>query len=120
MAAGCGRLFEGTPDQMWQTLARLMELPDATIVCSGHDYLDGNLRFAAHVDGANPAVAARIARVAEIRAAGGQPMPWTLAEEKASNPFLRAGDPDFKAARGMATASDAAHFADLRAMKDRF
>jgi hydroxyacylglutathione hydrolase len=120
MAAGCGRLFEGTAAQMWNSLSRLAALPGATRVCSGHDYLKGNLAFAQSVDAGNPALAARIATVAAMRREGRLPMPWTLAEERATNPFLRASDPGLKAALGMADAPDAQVFAELRRRKDQF
>jgi hydroxyacylglutathione hydrolase len=120
MAAGCGRLFEGTPAQMWQSLARLALLPDATVVCSGHEYTTGNLRFAVAVAPDEAAIAARAARVAEARAAGRATVPSTLGEERATNPFLLAATPAMKARLGMAGAPDSAVFAELRARKDRF
>ncbi len=120
MAAGCGRLFEGTADQMWDSLSRLASLPGATRICSGHDYLAGNLHFAQSVDPGNPALAARAEAVATLRREGRLPMPWTLAEERATNPFLRAPDTAMKAALGLAGAPDAKVFAELRRRKDRF
>lgn len=120
MAAGCGRVFEGTPAMMWDSLQRLAALPDATRIFSGHDYLDGNLRFAATIEPGNPAIAARIDAVARMRRDGLPPMPWTLAEEKATNPFLRASLPEVKAALGMEGATDVTAFTEIRARKDRF
>ncbi|MCC1480684.1 hydroxyacylglutathione hydrolase [Roseibaca sp. Y0-43] len=120
MALGCGRLFEGTADQMWTSLSKLTALPDQTRVCSGHDYLAGNAAFAQSVDAANPALAARMDKLDEMRAKGEPMAIATIAEEKATNPFLRASDPQMKAALGMAGASDAKAFAELRARKDRF
>jgi hydroxyacylglutathione hydrolase len=120
MAAGCGRLFEGTPAQMWDSLTALMALPDDTVICSGHDYLDGNLRFAQSVDPDNRALADRVAKVAVLRSTGQEPMPWTLAEERATNPFLRAADPAIRHRLDMPDATDDAVFAELRARKDRF
>jgi hydroxyacylglutathione hydrolase len=120
MAAGCGRLFEGKPAQMWDSLGRLAVLPDDTLVCSGHEYTASNIRFALTIDPSNPALQARAARVAEARAAGRPTVPSTLAEERATNPFLRAADPAIKASLGMADAPDAAVFAEIRARKDRF
>lgn len=120
MAMGCGRLFEGTAQQMWTSLSKLAALPDRTRVCSGHDYLAGNAAFAQSVDANNPALTDRINGLDAMRA---QNMPMaiaTLAEEKATNPFLRASAPDMKAALGMSDASDAETFAELRARKDRF
>lgn len=120
MAAGCGRLFEGTPAQMWASLQKLNALPDDTWVCSGHEYTASNLAFAAHVDGDNPAVQARIAKVACARREGRATVPSRLSGERATNPFLRAGTSALKAAAGDLTAPDSETFAALRAMKDTF
>ncbi|WP_134724628.1 hydroxyacylglutathione hydrolase [Paracoccus luteus] len=111
MAMGCGRLFEGTAAQMWDSLSRLAALPDDTLVCSGHDYCRGNGAFALSVDPDNAALRARIDAVA----AGRRPCsPATLGEEKATNPFLRAPE----LARPDESALSA--FARLRAGKDGF
>lgn len=120
MAGGCGRLFEGTADQMWQSLSKLAALPPETILCSGHEYTMSNLRFALSVDPDNPALQARVARCEALRAQGQPTLPVTLVEELATNPFLRATDPGMKARLGMTGAPDAEVFARLRAMKDRF
>ena len=120
MAAGCGRLFEGTPAQMWDSLQRLMALPPETLVCSGHDYLTGNLAFAAHLEPGNPALMSRIDRLAEMRRDGRLPMPSLLSEELATNPFLRAALPALKTRMGLADAADATVFAAIRAAKDKF
>lgn len=110
MAMGCGRLFEGTPAQMWETLCRLAALPDDTLVCSGHDYLHGNGAFALSVEPGNDAVRARMA--------DGPVTPAPLALERATNPFLRVAQ--LREGLGMQGEGDAAVFARLRAMKDRF
>ncbi len=120
MAGGCGRLFEGTPAQMWASLAKLAALPAVTRICSGHEYTASNLRFAAAVDGGNRALKARIARVAKARAEGQATVPSRLSAERATNPFLRAAEPQIRAFLGMEGASDAAVFAELRARKDKF
>lgn len=120
MAGGCGRLFEGTPAQMWDSLTKLAALPPETRICSGHEYTQSNLRFALSVDSTNPALAARMMRVVKARAEGRPTVPSRLSGELATNPFLRAGDPAMKAALGMADAPDAEVFAALRARKDRF
>ena len=120
MAAGCGRLFEGRPAQMWESLTKLMQLPPETLICSGHDYLDGNLRFAASLEPDNPALISRIETLAGMRREGRLPMPSTLAEELATNPFLRAAQPQMKTAAGLPDAEDAQVFAEIRARKDRF
>lgn len=116
MAGGCGRLFEGTPDLMWASLQKLAVLPPDTWVCSGHEYTTSNLAFAAHVDAENPALLARIARVALARAEGRATVPSRLSGELATNPFLRA--PQLKSALG--APDDAQAFAILREMKNNF
>ncbi|AWD22740.1 hydroxyacylglutathione hydrolase [Fuscovulum blasticum] len=120
MAAGCGRLFEGTPAEMWASLSKLATLPPETLICSGHDYLDGNLRFALALEPGNPALISRQGQLSEMRREGRLPMPWTLAEELATNPFLRAPLPQMKAAVGLPQASDTVVFAEIRARKDLF
>lgn len=91
--AGCGRLFEGSPAQMAASLNRLAALPDETLIYCAHEYTETNLRFARAVEPDNPAILERQARVAALRAAGQSSVPSTLAEEKASNPFLRCAEP---------------------------
>jgi hydroxyacylglutathione hydrolase len=120
MPCGCGRVFEGTPAQMWQSLSKLMALPPETLICPGHEYTAANIRFALAVDGGNPALAARAARVQALRDKGEPTVPATLAEELATNPFLRAADPAIRAGLGLTGATDVDVFATLRAMKDRF
>ena len=111
MAMGCGRLFEGSPAQMWASLSRLAALPDDTLVCSGHDYARGNGAFARAVDPGNAALAARL----EATLAGRRPAsPATLADEKATNPFLRAADLARPGEDALAA------FTRLRAGKDDF
>jgi hydroxyacylglutathione hydrolase len=120
MALGCGRLFEGTPEQMWQSLSRLAALPPQTLVCSGHEYTSANARFALTIEPGNPDLAARAERVAAARREGRPTVPSTLAEELATNPFLRAGLPAVKAGLGMEGAPDVEVFAEIRRRKDRF
>ena len=120
MSCGCGRLFEGTPRQMWDSLLKLMQLPPETLVCSGHEYTAANIRFALTVDPANAALQARAARVATAREKGEATVPGLLSEELATNPFLRAGGAAIRAHLGLATATDAEVFAHLRALKDKF
>ena len=120
MSAGCGRLFEGTAAQMWDSLAKFADLPDATLICSGHEYTAANLNFALSVDAANPALLGRVDKVARARAAGLATVPSKLGGERATNPFLRAGAPEVQAAVGMAGAPAAEVFAELRLRKNRF
>lgn len=120
MALGCGRLFEGSPAQMWQSLSKLAALPPETLVCSGHEYTASNARFALTIDPDNPALVARAEAIATARAAGRATVPSLLSEELATNPFLRAGLPGVKRAIGLPDATDAEAFAEIRARKDRF
>lgn len=120
MSGGCGRLFEGTPAEMWSSLGKLAALPPETLICSGHEYTTSNLRFAATIEPDNPALAARIAAVAAARSAGRPTVPVPLAKELATNPMLRAALPAVKAAIGLPDASDTEAFAEIRARKDRF
>ncbi len=92
-ACGCGRLFEGTPEQMMRSLAKLAALPDATRVYCGHEYTLANIALAQAVEPANAALAARLARDRKLRAAGKPTLPSTLGEERATNPFLRCREP---------------------------
>ncbi len=116
-AAGCGRLFEGTPEMMWTALhEKLGRLPDATRVYCGHEYTESNLRFAAHVEPENAAVKQKALRVRQVRARAAadwhdatpdeMTIPSTIGEERATNPFLRA--------------RDVAELGRRRAEKDRF
>ena len=120
MVCGCGRLFEGTPAQMWSSLCKLMALPEETLICSGHDYTEGNAAFARSVDPDNQALAERMDQMASDRAAGRPMATATIAIEKATNPFLRAGDTTLKRRHGLVGASDGEMFAYLRALKDTF
>lgn len=120
MALGCGRLFEGTAEDMHGTLARLAALPGETLVCSGHEYTLGNARFARTVDPGNAALCARIERDEALRREDRATVPSRLDEERATNPFLRCADPGIRATLGMEDASDIEVLAELRARKDRF
>ncbi len=120
MALGCGRLFEGTPAQMWDSLTRLAALPEATQVCSGHEYTAANARFARTIEPDNTDLAARQKAIEAARARGEATVPSLMAEEKATNPFLRAHVPQVKAALGMEGAPDADVFAEIRRRKDNF
>src|SRR5262249_43727639 len=93
-AGGCGRLFEGTPEQMVDSLAKLSSLPDATQVYCAHEYTLSNLRFAHEVEPGNPALNERI-HVEQTKRAQGQPtVPSSIGLEKATNPFLRYREPE--------------------------
>lgn len=92
-ACGCGRLFEGTAEQMYASLQKLLSLPDATKVYCGHEYTLANIGFARNVEPANSALASREQRDRRLREAGKPTLPSTLADEKATNPFLRCREP---------------------------
>lgn len=120
MALGCGRLFEGTAQQMWGSLSRLRALPPDTTICSGHEYTFSNARFALSVDGGNPALQARAEAVRQDRDRGEPTVPSRLSDEIATNPFLRADHPDLKSAMGMPGAPDHEVFGAIRKAKDSF
>jgi hydroxyacylglutathione hydrolase len=120
MALGCGRLFEGTPAQMWESMQKLRALPEDTLVCSGHEYTENNARFAASLDPDNRDLISRIKGITAARAEGQPTVPSTLTLEKRTNPFLRADLPEFKTVLGMADASAVDVFATVRALKDKF
>lgn len=105
-AMGCGRLFEGSPQQMFASLQRLVALPADTRLYCAHEYTLSNARFAAHAEPGNAAIADRLAKVEALRQAGEMTVPTTVAEERATNPFVRS--------------SDWQEFARLRAQKDSF
>jgi hydroxyacylglutathione hydrolase len=117
---GCGRVIEGTPEMMWQSLLKLRDLPDDTAMFCGHEYTDANIRFALSVEPDNPALATRAAEVERRVAAGKPTIPSLMGEEKHANIFLRADDPAVAAAVGLEDKPAAAVFAELRARKNRF
>lgn len=118
-AAGCGRLFEGTPAQMRASLAKLRELDPATMVACGHEYTVKNLEFALHLTPDDTAVAERLAWARAARAEGRPTVPSTIGEERQTNPFLRWDDPALVAAGARIAPGDDV-FATLRAAKDWF
>jgi hydroxyacylglutathione hydrolase len=116
---GCGRLFEGTPDQMWHSLGKLRALPAETRIYCAHEYTQSNARFALTVEPQNSALVARSHRVDALRAEGKPTVPGTLGEEIATNPFLRADQPALQQAMG-APGDPVATFAAIRRRKDSF
>ena len=119
-AAGCGRVIEGAPEQMWESLKKLRALPDDTQFYCGHEYTQANIRFALTIEPDNRQLAARAAQVERLRQEGQPTIPATIGEEKATNPFLRADVPAVAAAVGMAGRKPAEVFAEIRARKNRF
>jgi hydroxyacylglutathione hydrolase len=115
---GCGRLFEGPASMMRASLERLAALDGETRVYCGHEYTVANLRFAAAIEPENPEVGARLERAQATRAAGRPTVPATLAEERATNPFLRCAEPGVRRRFAGGTLDEV--FAGVRAAKDRF
>ena len=120
MALGCGRVFEGTPEMMWESLSKLMALPPETVIYSGHEYTAANARFALSIDPDNAKLQARARDIETARKAGEPTAQVPLSLELDTNPFLRAQDPALKEALGMRGAPDAEVFAEIRGRKDRF
>jgi hydroxyacylglutathione hydrolase len=118
-AMGCGRGFEEPAEVLFCSLMRLAALPEQTQVYCGHEYTLANARFALNVDSRNAALIERAEAVARLREAGQFTLPTTIALELATNPFLRADEPDIKAAIGMSGAPAGAVFAELRERKNR-
>jgi hydroxyacylglutathione hydrolase len=120
MAGGCGRVFEGSHAQMWDSLSRLAALPPETLVYPGHEYTLANLRFARTLEPDNGALISRMERTAALRHAGLPSVPTLLSDELATNPFLRVSDPGLRRSIGLPDAPDAEVFAEIRVRKDRF
>ena len=120
MALGCGRVFEGTPAMMWDSLSRLAALPPGTMIYSGHEYTASNAKFALTIDPDNTALKSRAEAIDMARAEDHPTAQAPLSLELATNPFLRASDPALKRHLGMPDAPDAEVFAEIRARKDRF
>lgn len=123
-AAGCGRLFEGSAEQMWHSLSRIASLPLHTRIYCAHEYTEANLRFALAVEPDNQALIARTRRVARSRADGQPSVPFALAEELATNPFLRVREAAVirvaQAHAGCALITPVEVFAALREWKNGF
>ncbi|WP_299820825.1 hydroxyacylglutathione hydrolase [uncultured Jannaschia sp.] len=120
MAAGCGRLFEGTAAQMHASLAQFADLPDATLIASGHEYTAANLAFARTLEPESDFLISRITEVEGLRERGRPSVPSTLGDERNTNPFLRAHVASIKAATGTGGEPDIETFAAARAAKDAF
>ena len=119
-ALGCGRMFEGTAEQMWGSLSKLAALPDATQLYCAHEYTASNARFALSVEPNNPALQRRAALITQLRAAQQPTVPSTVAEEKATNPFLRPASAELQQRLGMVGQPLVAVFAETRRRKDHF
>ena len=117
---GCGRIFEGTAETLYDSLERLAELPDETRVYCGHEYTQANARFALTVDPENPMLLERAQEVDALRGAGEYTLPTTITLERATNPFLRTEDPLVQRAMGMSDADPVEVFAKMRERKNSF
>ncbi len=123
-AAGCGRLFEGRPEQMYASLRRLARLPDETLICCAHEYTVANLEFARRVEPGNAEIVRRLDQARRLRRAGRPTLPSSISEERSTNPFLRCEVPavvaaaEARAGRRLTDAGEV--FAVLRDWKDRF
>jgi len=117
---GCGRLFEGTARQMWDSLQKLMALPDDTVVYCAHEYTQANAAFALSVEPNNPDLQARSAEIDDLRSKGVPTVPTTIGRERATNPFVRPSSKDLQATIGLVGADPVAVFAETRKRKDNF
>ena len=116
---GCGRVIEGTPEMMWQSLLKLRGLPDDARIYCGHEYTKANVRFAKTIEPANAALNAREREVDKLLAAGEPTVPSTMGAEKAANPFLRADVPEVAKSVGLAGSPAWKVFAEIRERKNR-
>jgi hydroxyacylglutathione hydrolase len=119
-ALGCGRVFEGTMAQMWESLQKLNALPDGTQIYCAHEYTTSNAAFAVTIDPDNEALSKRVAEISALRAANKPTVPTEIALERATNPFLRATDANVQARLNMSGAPAVDVFAEIRARKDSF
>lgn len=117
---GCGRLFEGTPAQMWKSMSKIRALPDDTVTYCGHEYTEANARFAIHVGGV-PGLEDRVAVIKELRQQGKATVPMLLGHEKETNAFLRGDSPQLCEAVGLPIGTPSVEvFTKVRKLKDNF
>jgi len=119
-SVGCGRVIEGTPDQMWRSLVKLRDLPDSTEIYCGHEYTLANIKFARTIEPNNKTLAARETEAKQQVSQNEATIPVTIGEEKKTNPFLRADIPEVAAGISMAGKPAAQVFAEIRERKNRF
>lgn len=118
---GCGRLFEGTPEEMWSSLTKLLALPDETLIYCGHEYTQSNAKFSLSVEPRNERLQKRAQEITNLRESGQPTIPTTLEEEKATNPFLRPHSLEIRKVLSIREdASDIDSFAAIRRAKDHF
>ena len=120
MALGCGRLFEGNAEQMWNSLSRLISLPDTTKICSGHEYTENNASFALSIDPKNQDLIKRSEHVKLVRSKNLFTVPSQLGLEKKTNPFLRPFDKNIRKNLNMHGSTDVEVFRKIRTLKDNF
>ena len=119
-AIGCGRVIEGTFPMMWNSLEKLMQLPNDTDIYCGHEYTQANARFALTIEPENNDLVERARQVDERRAAGQATLPTTMLLEKRTNPFLRVDEPHIRDRLGMRGKPAAEVFGEIRKRKDSF
>jgi len=119
-ALGCGRLFEGTPSQMWDSLSKFKTLPDETRVYCAHEYTETNAAFAITIDPENAALQSRLKEIKGLRSKGLPTVPSTIALEKATNPFMRPEETGVQKAVGLVGSDTVEVFAEIRHRKDNF
>jgi len=119
-ALGCGRVFEGTYEQMYNSISKFSEVPDETWVYCAHEYTSANAKFALYVDPDNAALQAYARQIEARRAAGVSTVPSLMGVERRTNPFLRSDDAGFAKVLGMEGASPVEVFAEVRGQKDNF
>ena len=117
---GCGRVFEGTPEQMWSSLETLMAWPDETVLYCAHEYTQSNAQFAISIEPDNPALQKRKYQVDAMRANNENTVPTNLGLEKLTNPFLRPDSEEIRTNLNMANASMVEVFTEIRKRKDNF
>jgi hydroxyacylglutathione hydrolase len=118
-AMGCGRVFEGSMQQMWQSLEKIASLPEDTTLYCGHEYTVSNADFAMTVEPGNAALQSRVAEVKALRADGKPTLPTTVGKERATNPFLRAESAEIRKNLGLEGARNWEVFAEVRERKNR-
>ena len=117
---GCGRVFEGTMEQMWSSLLKLRSLPDDTSIYCGHEYTSSNAKFANHIDPNNQLLKEVTLEVKNKVKRGLPTVPFELGKEKTINPFLRADDQNFSDSIGLKASNPSAAFSAIRLQKDNF
>lgn len=119
-ALGCGRLFEGTPKEMWNSMQKLLEWPDETVIYCAHEYTQANADFALTVEPQNEALVERVADIRKLRAEYQPTIPTTIGLERNTNPFMRPDSANLRTTLGMPDAEDVDVFAETRHRKDNF